>query len=65
MEWCIGRLTINLDTVFPLPFDEKYKNKYLIGINMLTRYKETLIRSGDKNYSNFLNIYEKRVLQKS
>jgi O-methyltransferase len=56
MEWETGELTLNLKTLFP---EEKYRNKFIIGIQMLTGYKDALVKGGDKNYINFLNTYEK------
>lgn len=60
MDWGIGNITLKIDkTVLPLPFNEKYMGKYNIGVNMLMTYKNTLITTHDKNYYDFLAIYEK------
>ena len=56
MEWLRGKISINEPVVFP---EEKYQDKYLIGLKMFLRYKESLVLMKDSNYLSFLDIYKK------
>ena len=57
MEW--GLRDLNVKTKVVMPKDKKYNEKYLVGIQLLVLHKNTLIQSGDHNYSRFLELYEK------
>ena len=60
MEWNLG--TLNVDAEVVMPTDKQYKEKYLVGMKLLLLHKNTLIQSGDHNYSTFLELYQ-RVVQ--
>ena len=56
MKWLKGKISINEPVVFP---EEKYQDKYFIGLKMFLRYKESLVLKKDSNYLSFLEIYKK------
>jgi predicted O-methyltransferase YrrM len=56
MKWLKGKISINEPVVFP---EEKYQDKYFVGLNMFLRYKESLVRGKDNNYLSFLELYKK------
>lgn len=57
MEWLSGKINIDLDAMFPS--DKRFRNKYVMGAKLLLFHKNALINSGDHNYSNFIDLYEK------
>ena len=57
MDWQRIKLNIKVNTV--VPSDEKFMEKYTIGMQLLINHKAAYIKSGDYNYLSFLELYEK------
>lgn len=56
MEWQAGRLNLNLDTMVPV--EERFRDRYLVGLQMLIRHKELYVHTRDQGYAGFLKHYE-------
>jgi len=57
MNWQPGQIKINTNLHYPK--DENYQDKYLIGLSLLLKHKESLLQ--DPCYQSFIHAYEKII----